>query len=1331
MASASPSKLRRAFRIFAGVSLALGALLLIAGAALLGALANLDSPAIKARLVSAAAKSGLALDFEAAQVSLTHLRLTRLRIEQPAPDERLEPLLAVERVELSYSPWMALAGGSFQLREGAIEGVRATIYSDQDGQSSITRLLAKLPKEKLEAGPAPEKKPQPLSETLDDLSNLKLAIGQFVVRDVSARLVDRIAAGPEKSAEVRRLELDGLELRVSDQEGALDVTLATPEAGGRAQITEVDAKRTPAKPVKREAVLDARAHLRWSRKHEEPGGSLEASLTLRRQDLLALPEQAPAVARVLELAARVTPEPAHSRTRLVVDQLDLLEGAGKGHLDCELVDDGHGGALPSIKEAVFELVLERVRPFIPTQAGELSALSGGATVRIFGVDLHRGLRVAPGGRAEVRAEIPRLAWKQGEQSAEVERALLELTAKPAGQAVAIQLDAPLEKVHLKVKDQSLLLEHARLKADATAPLSGDELSGAISGALGALRAEGPSALALDGASWKLQLEGVRPGDGPLGVEGKLDVEAALGALSTRAGARTITLASAKLRAPITLAPGAASGAAGLHAELSQLAARQGSRTLLAPSDLSLELSVPSFDYDAKNALASSAQLKLEAALGAVRSTITLDKKPREANWSLSLDAPSLAVAAPLARDPRVAFGQLGAQLTSEGKVSKLGEGNAQLIEEKSALTLSKLAIHGDDLDAAFNKISIALESKGTLLQHQLKAQLAMSGISLQNEARAGDETLALQAKLDRTSPKLELDLQASGEPGPLGHLSLRAGYERAKSEVSYAIEGELHKLDLLPALLPPQALAHTDLEWEQLAMSVQGQGTLAGLVTAMHDLKPSLSAKPLETIRGAQTLAFTLRGLDYSNDDDQAVVLSEAKLALDAKEEAGEKRLDLEVSSPQGEVDASGTQAKFESFAAALHLALQREGLEGRLHLGFASLKQDAQPGYPVGDAALDAQVSAGADGTLRLESVKLDNPAGGTTLNASGVIEALLDYANGAPKLRPVSLGEAAEQRDLKLSGELLQRLEALPAGIGFTGRGEVRVPFSAESSDFRYFQLLTGLELKGADIETQQPKLALRGLNAKIPVRLHFRLDESGALPLGGARPGVYSRERFVDYQPYLGSEDFISCEELQFGESVLGPLAANLRVDRNVIALDQLELAAFGGKITGQFLMDLDLAQRELTDVQFRGDVTGLAPGKGEERSSDVVDANAALRLNPKRLELEGRVDIVRIGRDDLRGMLDVWDPEHADEQANLSRKALLAGYPKEVRLGFHQGFTEISMEMGGLGGLARLAPIQRPTGPILQQYVAPYLLLLKPKKSSTPPPAPPAAKESLNP
>jgi hypothetical protein len=1310
MSKAALSHLRRAVRfglyaiggVFALLAVALGGALFV--------LAHLESAAVKQRIVAAAAGSGIALDYEDASVGLRSLHLTKVRVAQPTPDERLEPLLAVEKIDLSYSALGAIFGGRVKLKSGAIEGVRAVIFADDNGETSITRLLARMPKS------APKKKDQdePLSKTLAQLSSLAAEVQQFKLGSVSASLIER-----RSGAVVKETDLSGLEVTASEPQGLLDVRIGSPAAGALVTVTE-GAK-------KREALLDFDAELIWSARGKPPHGAFEMGVKLRHQDLVAMPPQSPDLKTLLALHAGVTPEPGEGRTRIVIEKLELLDDAGTGHLDADLFDDGKGGVKPSIHEVVLDLVLERFRPFIPLSNGTISALSGSMNVRIFGIDLSQGLRIAPDGGAEIKAEIPRLLWKQGAQSAEVTRAKLSLQAKPSAGGVALELEMPIELCHLQSGRQGFLLSKANLKGQANATFA-YRATGGVTARIGSLKVVGAQTIDAEETELRLSLKDADlAAEGPLKISGSVNSELDFGHLLAKANGMVVEGKGVRLRAPMRVGNDAASGSGEVHFESDRLGVKKAGRPLLVPTNLSADLTLARFKYDARDAQRSTADVKLAMAVGAVQVNLHADKRARELEYEMTAKTSSLSIAKPFSNarnedgtEP-IPWSQIGLTFASKGRVANLGGGNAQRISQETSLGISRGALHREGIDVAFAQLSATMKSHGTPLVHEADLSLQMSGLVLQKKARAGDETLALHAVIDRPASNAQLHFEAKGEAAPEGKMDFSLGFDSKAGRVSYLVDGELHRLDLVPLFLPAAFTEHTDLEWKTLGLALSGKGEVTGVVTEMHDFKPKLAVNPLKTMRGAQTFDLKIAGLDYSNDHDQAVVLSAAAMHLDAREDDAAKHIEFTASAPAGELDVAGVQAKFEALQSAVKIDLGRESLRAGLSMKFGSLQQNSLPAYPVGDASFDALVTSGADGTLHLEHLTLDNVAGGTTLYASGIIEAMLQFTDGAPKLRPINPGGDVEQRDLKLTGELLQRLETIPLEMGFTGRGTMRVPFSAESNDFRYFRVGTGLEFKDADIDLPARKISLGKLNAKIPVRLNFRLDEAGTIPLGGARPGVYSRERFVDYQPFLSSEDFISCETLTFGRATVGPLAANLRIDRNVIALDQLELSAFGGKITGQFLVDLDLANRQLTDVQFRGNVTGLAPGKGENRSHEVVDANAALRLNPKKLELEGRIDLIRIGRDDLRAMLDAWDPSHSDEQANRTRQALLAGYPKDVRIGFHQGFTEVRMEMGGLAGLSKLDPIQLSTGPILQKYVAPYLKLSKPKPAAAKAPA----------
>ena len=138
-----------------------------------------------------------------------------------------------------------------------------------------------------------------------------------------------------------------------------------------------------------------------------------------------------------------------------------------------------------------------------------------------------------------------------------------------------------------------------------------------------------------------------------------------------------------------------------------------------------------------------------------------------------------------------------------------------------------------------------------------------------------------------------------------------------------------------------------------------------------------------------------------------------------------------------------------------------------------------------------------------------------------------------------------------------------------------------------------------------------------------------------------------------------------------------------------------------MAGQLLVDATAGDRT---VLFRGNVTGLKPSGGDE----VLDANAALTFRPDVLDLEGRIQVVRVGRQHLLDALDLLDPYHEDVNINRTRLALAVGYPERVRVRFERGFLSASLDLGGVAGLVEIEEIRGvPIGPVLQKYLGPLI------------------------
>ena len=105
-------------------------------------------------------------------------------------------------------------------------------------------------------------------------------------------------------------------------------------------------------------------------------------------------------------------------------------------------------------------------------------------------------------------------------------------------------------------------------------------------------------------------------------------------------------------------------------------------------------------------------------------------------------------------------------------------------------------------------------------------------------------------------------------------------------------------------------------------------------------------------------------------------------------------------------------------------------------------------------------------------------------------------------------------------------------------------------------------------------------------------------------------------------------------------------------------------------------------------------------------DVLDANLAITFVPTTLIVEGKAQIVRVGKEHLYEMIDVLDPYHEDEDLNRVRLGLKFGYPKFVLIKLNEGLMNAKIDLGGLAGAVRIDEIKGiPVTPFLEQYVQP--------------------------
>jgi hypothetical protein len=197
-----------------------------------------------------------------------------------------------------------------------------------------------------------------------------------------------------------------------------------------------------------------------------------------------------------------------------------------------------------------------------------------------------------------------------------------------------------------------------------------------------------------------------------------------------------------------------------------------------------------------------------------------------------------------------------------------------------------------------------------------------------------------------------------------------------------------------------------------------------------------------------------------------------------------------------------------------------------------------------------------------------------------------------------------------------------------------------------------------------------------------------------LGNLPLNPYAMLRYTDQYPLLSRGGYVSARSITTPLVRIAPLAGNLTVRQNVLAMTQLEMGVRGGRVTGQGRLDWR-GRDSVLEARVRA--TGVQSTRGEP-----FDGNAAVVITARDRSVNGRAEILRIGKRHLLDLLNLADPQAADPTINRVRVALGLGYPEHVRLRFDQGFGRVLVRLGGTAGLVRIEEVRGiPMGPIVDR------------------------------
>jgi hypothetical protein len=405
----------------------------------------------------------------------------------------------------------------------------------------------------------------------------------------------------------------------------------------------------------------------------------------------------------------------------------------------------------------------------------------------------------------------------------------------------------------------------------------------------------------------------------------------------------------------------------------------------------------------------------------------------------------------------------------------------------------------------------------------------------------------------------------------------------------------------------------------------------------------------------------------------------------------------------QHKLDLSG-------LADSLHASLDGDPLTGELQvehrIALARLGQDFVATYPIAQLEVTSRARRKGDGTLHLDAFELENRAAGTKLSLHG---GLLLPRGASHRLLRVST-PLVGWSSLGLKGSLEQRLDGISGDAArFRGKGQLELGVDVASGDLRRFHVEANLRAHKVDLALPQSRVQVLGLDAEVPLVEDLVVEHKRLRILPSAESNAYPQLRFTDQQPFLSGAGALRADRVQVRDFAVTGLAGNLRILRTLFSLDQLEAELRGGRVAGQCLVD---ARGADSTVQLRLRATGILAEHGGKR--ERFDGNAALAFSVQRREIDGRAEILRIGRHHLLELLDEFDPYHNEPATNRVRSALRFGYPDRVRLLFDRGFASLSVELGGLARLVQIGEVHGiPTGPLVERYLGALLSTEKPE------------------
>jgi hypothetical protein len=609
-------------------------------------------------------------------------------------------------------------------------------------------------------------------------------------------------------------------------------------------------------------------------------------------------------------------------------------------------------------------------------------------------------------------------------------------------------------------------------------------------------------------------------------------------------------------------------------------------------------------------------------------------------------------------------------LRSKGRFDWSGEPSLQ---QDTSIEVDHPVFRG----ASARSLALHVNAHGTRSHHEAVASVRLPGAVIDGMAPT-DTSALVSATMDRHPWSLRLDARVEGPVH--GKVAAAASFDGDRHAIVFDVDAAASQL----APLSPIAVG---FDLSGLELGLAARGSLSGVVSSIGDdgaialdtspwraaaVEGSADLRIAKLRWARRNVALAVPSFVWHGD---LRVVEGGRRTLGAHAEVESVRLAL---GPH-QIDFAGLS---DDASVTVTGDLRNPAIDVIQRGTIRTIEQD-YAAYPVGDVTLALSAGRGRDGLLRVTNLHIRNGWGGTTLDASGGI----DLEN--------------ERRHLTMSANVLQDLASLSSfPAQFTGRGKVEVSAKLESPDLKLFRTHLGVKVDHAHVRIPVAGIEADAIDGEIPIDVAFEVKD-GALAIDRkVAPSPFARLGLADRRALLRRRGFLTIGRLTLPHLSLAPFRGSLSVEQNVIALEQLELGTRGGWLTGDCVLDWD-GPRSKLDAHLRA--SGLRSSHGEP-----FDGNIALVVGGSNRMIEGRADVVRMGREHLLDLLDIEDPLRVDEAMNGVRSALKLGHPKRVQVVFDNGFANAHIELGGLAAFMHVPDLRGvPTGPLVERLVGAVL------------------------